>query len=128
MKRLALLCLALVVAPPVASAHPVRLGTITADSTTSQTNATTAVPFRNTRPNLLAGLSLYVQCDAAAWVQAVRTSTTSVTKGTAGEAVKIDADMLYPLDMGPGVEFVGVLADSGTANCRVYAEIAKRVR
>lgn len=114
---------------PAAESHPVRLGTITADATTSQTNASTAVAFKNTQPNLLSGMELRIQCDANAWIRAVTNSTDTATKAAAtANAIYVEANQFYPLPMGPGANYVAVLCDSGTCNCRVSAEIGPRPR
>jgi hypothetical protein len=119
------IALALTLALP-ALAHPKRLGTITADATTAKNNSSTGTPF-NATGSALANLDLLIQCDAATWVEAVGTSSGATTKGASGTGTYLDTNQLFPMQMGPGAYYVSVLADSGTANCRVYLDVPKRV-
>ncbi len=130
MKKTALssfaLAVALVLLATPAYAYLAYLGTIDATSSVSATNGTATTPFRNTRSNLLGGGSVAVQCDGAAWVSAVSTSATTVTKSGAGAGVKIDADMLYVVDMSAASNgWLAVIGDSSSVNCRVYSVISR---
>lgn len=111
------LVLALALAAFSANAEDVYLGTI-ASSGASTTNAQTATAFDTSGYN---DARLSIQCDAAAYVKLVKTSTSTVTSSN---GVKLAADQLYDLDVF-GKKWVAIIPVSGSANCRVYAYLKR---
>lgn len=99
------------------------LGTITSTGT-SVTNATTATPFYAAgfgvnSPTTPPALRLAVQCDAAAYLKVVSTSSGTVT---AANGIKAVADQIYDLDLVGGPKlWLAAISVSGTANCKVFA-------
>lgn len=93
------------------------IGTITATAGTSKTNASTATPFHNAHPNQLGGKPLAIQCDAAAYVRALITSSETITSTN---GVKIGADVLFDMDMAENEKWIGIECVSGTCNCDVF--------
>lgn len=106
-----------VMAPGDAEAAERYIGTITATAGTSKTNASTATPFANTHPNQLGGKPLAVQCDAAAFVRALITSSETITSTN---GVKVGADVLFDIDTAENEKWVGIECVSGTCNCDVF--------
>lgn len=103
--RHALLAVLLLALP--AAASDTYVGTL-ASSGTSVSNTTTAAPF-----DLSPSQRYAIQCDAAAYVVAGPTATT-----TAG--VKLAAGQLYDVWLASTPPRLAIIGDGGAANCRVF--------
>lgn len=111
MRRL-LLALSLVASPALAAER--YLGTV-ALSTTSATNATTAVPF-----TIPASAKISLQCDAATFVTVCGSSACVAATTT---SVKVTADQLFQTSTpgnASGAAYLAGIVSTGTTSCRVF--------
>ncbi len=118
------IALGLLLLSGAALAEDLPQGTITSTGT-SVTNASTAVPFVTAGWGVSTRLS--IQCDAAAYIRTVTTSTGTVTASTAATmGVKVAADQYFDIDLTGGPRWVAVISFSGTVNCRLFVNTVAR--
>lgn len=86
------------------------VGTVTSAGTSATSASIAGAGFES-------GANYSVQCDTAAYVRLVTSSTGTVSSAN---GILVEAGRLFPFRAGSQRNFLAVISVSGTSNCRVF--------